>query len=119
MGFSISSFFTDVEKAGMKIGDFIAHALKLGAAVQQMWATCGHQTIVTASQVFYDVIKTATLAEQAAQAGGGGSWLGAVTLSEQTISSVQQLVADFKAGEKQIVTDFQTLKYDFANPPQA
>ena len=119
MGFSISNFFQDIEKAGMKVGDFIAHALKLGKAVQQMWASCGAQTIVVASQVFYDVVKTATLAEQAAAAGTAGSWVGAVQLSEQTISSVSQLVADFKAGEKQVVTDFQTLKYDFANPTQA
>jgi hypothetical protein len=116
MSFSIGSFFSEVEKAGMKIGDFIAHALKLGKAVQQMWSQCGPQTMIVASQVVYDVVKSAMLAEQAAQAAGGGSWLGAVQLSEQTISSVQQLVTDFKAGEKQVVLDFQTLKYDFSVP---
>jgi hypothetical protein len=118
MAFSIGSFFTSIEKAGMKIGDFIAHALKLGKAVKDMWSQCGPQTMIVASQVFYDVVKTATLAEQAAAAASAGSWVGAVQLSEQTLSGVNQLVSDFRAGEKQVVDDFKTLKYDFAQPAQ-
>jgi hypothetical protein len=115
VSFSIKDFFGEVEKAGMKVGDFIAHALKLGAAIKQMWDQCGTQTLTVASQVLYDVVKTATLAEQAAAAASGSSWVGAVQLSQQTLSSVNQLVSDAKAGEKQIVQDFQTLKYDFLN----
>ena len=119
MSFSINGFFKAAENDAMKVGEAIANVFKLGNAVKQMLAQCGPQTVIVATQVFYDVVKTATLAEQAATAAGGGTWMGAVQLSQQTISSVSQLVADFKAGEKQVVVDFQTLKYDFANPPAA
>lgn len=117
MAFDIKKFFKTVETDLGKVGTAIADVFKLGAAVKQMWGTCGAQTIIVASQVFYDVVKSATLAEQAAAAGAGGSFSGAIQLSEQTVSSVQQLVADFKAAEKQIVLDFQTLKFDFVTPP--
>jgi hypothetical protein len=119
MSFSIGGFFKTAESDLAKVGEAISNVFKLANAVKQMWSQCGAQTIVVASQVFYDVIKTATLAEQAAQAGAGGSWAGAVTLSEQTISSVSTLVSDFKNGEAQIVTDFKTLKYDFTNQTTA
>lgn len=114
--FSISDFFKQIEAAGMKVGDFLSNAVKLGKAVKQMWAQCGPQTLTVASQVFYDVVKTATMASGAAADASSNNWAGAVTLSSQTVSSVNQLVADFKAGEKQIVADFEALKYDFANP---
>lgn len=114
MSFSIKGFFSDIEKAGMKVGDFLMNALKLANAIKQMWSQCGPQTLTVASQVFYDVMKTATLATEDAAAASAQNWAGAVTLSSQTLSSVNQLVADFKAGEKQIVADFDTLKYDFA-----
>ena len=113
---SFADIINDVKKGALTVGDFISHAIRLGVAIKQMWQECGPQTLAVASQVLYDVVKSATLAEQAAQAGTAGSWMGAVTLSQQTIAAVNQLVADFKKGEAQIVQDFKVLKYDFANP---
>jgi hypothetical protein len=110
---SIGSIFQDIEKAGMKVGQFFATAIKLGSAIKQMWGQCGAQTLTVASQVFYDVVKTASLATGAATDASANQWSGAVQLSEQTISSVSQLVADAKAGEQQIVADFKALQYDF------
>lgn len=112
---NIGDLFNDIKKGITTVGQFFGVAVKLGSAIKQAWSQCGPQTLTTASQVFYDVLKTATLAEQAAQAGTGGSWVGAVQLSEQTISSISQLIADLKNGQAQIVQDFKTLQYDFHN----
>src|SRR6185437_5381027 len=76
VAFSISNFFENVEKAGMKVGDFLANAIRLGNAIKQMWSQCGTQTITVASQVFYDVMKTATLTTEAAASGQAGAWAG-------------------------------------------
>ena len=106
---SIGDIFKEIEKGITTVGAFFGMAVKLGNAIKQAWSQCGPQTLTAASQVFYDVMKAATLAEQTAAAGAGGSWVGAVTLSEQTISSVTQLVADVKKGEAQIVQDFNVV----------
>ena len=115
---TFSAIIDAIKKAGINVGDFFAHAVQLGNAVHDMWAQCGKQTLLVASQVFYDVIKSATLAEQSAQAATTGTWVGAVQLSQQTIASVNQLVTDFKTGEKQIVEDFKILKYEFTTHVQ-
>ena len=78
---NISSVFDAIKKAGMSVGDFFVHAVQLGNAIQDMWSKCGKQTLIVASQVFYDAVKSAALAEQAAAAAGGSSWVGAVQLS--------------------------------------
>lgn len=104
------SIWTDIEKIGVKIGDFFTSVVKFGGAIQQVWGSLGPATLATASQVFYDVIKTAALAGETAADGSAGNWAGAVTLSTQTLASVNKLVADAKAGEKQVVADFDALK---------
>ncbi len=113
MGFSISGFFKEVAHLGAKVGEVLTGAAKVATAVKETWSKLGPQTVVVASQVFYDVIKTATLAESASSQAAGGNFVGAVQLSEQTLSSVKQLVADFKTGEQQVVADFKALEYDF------
>lgn len=112
----ISDIFNEIKKGITTVGAFFGLVGKLGSALQQAWKECGPQTITVASQVFYDVLKTAATAEQAAQAGTGGSWMGTVTLSEHTIDAVKQLVADAKVAGSQVATDLKTLEHDFTNP---
>lgn len=113
---NIGDIFNEIKKGITTVGQFFGVAVKLGNAIKTAWTKCGPQTLTVASQVFYDVMKAASQAEQAAQAGAGGSWMGAVTLSEQTISSIKQLITDLHAGEAQVVADFKELQYDFTHP---
>lgn len=112
---NFGSIFGAIGKGFSTVGEAIATILKLGKALQTAVQKCGPQTLTVMSQVFYDVMKSAALAEQAAQAGASGNALGTVTLSQQTISSVQQLWSDFKAAEAQVVADFKELQYDFTS----
>lgn len=59
--------------------------------------------------VFYDVIKTVSSTESVAATAASGNIPGAVTLSATTLSLVEQVWADAKAGEASVVTAFKAL----------
>lgn len=114
--FSLKDVVGDIEKGGMKVGDFFATFFRFTNAIQKMWSKCGAKTLIAISQIAYDTIKVATLAAEEAGAAKTGDWKGVVQLSPQTTEAVKQLVADFKAGDAQVRADFAELRYDFAKP---
>jgi len=103
------SLLSEVESIGAKIEGFLKAIVTGAATLQKIWGNLSGPTLAAASAVFYDVVKTATAAESAAADASSGNILGAITLSETTVGLIKQLVADAKAGEKQIVADFDAL----------
>lgn len=103
------SILTEVESIGAKIEGFLKTVVSGAATLQRIWGNLSGPTLAACAAVFYDVVKTATAAESAGTDAASGNVLGAISLSETTVGLVKQLVADAKAGEKQIVADFEAL----------
>ena len=103
------SFISDVESLGVKIEDFLKVVVNGANTLQKTWGTLSGPTLAAVAAIFHDVITTVSTAESVAADASTGNVLGAITLSETTIGLVKQLVADAKAGEKQIVADFDAL----------
>lgn len=103
------SILTDIEKAGSKIGDFLKYLVNGAKTLQKIYGALSGSVIAASMAVFYDVVKFVGSAEAAAAAAAGGNIPLTITLSETTIGLVRTVVADFKAGEKTIVADFEAL----------
>lgn len=103
------SLISEVESIGAKIEGFLKAVVSGAATLQKIWGNLSGPTLAACAAVFYDVMKTATAAESVATDAASGNVLGAITLSETTVGLVRQLVTDAKAGEKQIVADFDAL----------
>jgi hypothetical protein len=103
------SFLSDLEAGGKKIEDFLKDIVNGASQLQLIWKGLSGPTLAAAAAVFYDVTKAVSAGESAAASAASGNIPGAITLSETTIGLVKQVVTDFKAGEKTIVTDFEAL----------
>ena len=73
--------------------------------------------IAAVTAVFYDCIKTAISAESVAADAASGNIQGAITLSATTVTLVEQVIVDFKAGEASVVAAFKAL--NLPTPPAA
>lgn len=107
------SFLTEVEALGTKVENFIATVVKGTATLQKIWGALSGPTLAAAAAVFYDVVTTLSDADSAAQAAATGNVLSTVTLSQTTITAVQKVIADAKAGEATVVADFKALDLKF------
>lgn len=107
------SFLTDIEAAGKKIGDFLTEVVTFGEKAKAVYNALSGPTIAASMAVFYDVTKAIGAGEGAAADAASGNIPGAITLSETTLGLVKTVVSDFKAGEKDIVADFQALNIHF------
>lgn len=103
------SFISDIEAVGMKVEDFLKAVVTGAGTLQAVWGKLSGPTLAVCAAIFSDVLKSALAAESAASDASTGNFLGAVTLSETTISLIQTLVTDAKKGETQIVADFKAL----------
>lgn len=103
------SVFSDLEKVGEKVENFLLYVATGAKKLQAIYAALSGPTLSAAAAVFYDVVKTVAAGESAAAAASSGNVASAVTLSETTISLVKTVVSDFKAGEKTVVADFEAL----------
>ena len=103
------SFLTEIEAAGKKIGEFLTDVVTFGQKAKAVYNALSGPTIAASMAVFYDVVKTIAAIEGAAADAAAGNIPGTITLSETTIGLVKTVVADFKAGEADIVADFKAL----------
>lgn len=106
---SVSTLFGDIEKAGIKVGDFLASIVTGAKKLQAAYATLSGPTLAAATAVFIDVVKAVSAATAAAGAAEAGNFSGAITLSENTVVLVQSVIADGKAGVKTIEADLAAL----------
>jgi hypothetical protein len=105
----IMSLWTDITGAGEKIETFLTDLQSGATKLKAVYAALSSATLPAIAAVFYDVVKTVAAATAAGTAAESGNFTGAITLSETTITLVKQVVADFKAGEKAVVADFDAL----------
>jgi hypothetical protein len=103
------SFLSDIETAGKKIGDFLTGVVDGARNLQKIYGALSGPVIAASMAVFYDVVKTVSAAQSTAGAAESGNVPLAISLSQTTIGLVESVVADFKAGEKTIVADFEAL----------
>ncbi len=103
------SIFSDIAKVGVKIEDFLGFVSEGAKKLQAIYSALSGPTLAAGAAVFYDVVKAVASGESAASAAASGNVVQAVTLSETTLSLVKTVVADFKAGEKTVVSDFEAL----------
>jgi hypothetical protein len=103
------SIFADIEKAGVKVETFLANVVTGVKKLKTLYQELSGPVIATSVAVFTDAVKAVAAGESAAAAATSGNITLTVALSQNTITMVKQLVTDFKAGEKTIVSDFETL----------
>jgi hypothetical protein len=103
------SFLSDIEAAGKKIGEVLTEIVTFGGNIKTIYNALSGPTLAAVSAVFYDVVKSFASVEAVAAAASSGSVPTAITLSETTIGLLKTVVADFKAGEANIVADFKAL----------
>lgn len=106
---SVGTFFEDLVSGGKKVADFLTTVANGAKTLATIWSKLSGPTLAAAQAVFYDVVKTAAAAESAGAAAASGNVLGAVTLSETTISLVKQVVADGKVAESVVAADLKAL----------
>lgn len=107
------SLISEVESIGAKIEGFLKAVVSGAATLQKIWGNLSGPTLAVAAAIFYDVVKLAGAVSAEGADITAGNFTGAVTLSPTTVALVNQLVADAKAGEKQIVADFDALGVAF------
>jgi hypothetical protein len=103
------SIFADIEKAGVKVETFLTSVVTGVKKLKTLYQELSGPVLAASVAVFYDAVKTVAAADAAATAATAGNVTLAVTLSKTTLTLVKQVVTDFKAGEKTIVADFETL----------
>lgn len=103
------SIFADIEKAGVKVETFLANVVTGVKKLRTLYQELSGPVLAASVAVFTDVVKSVATGEAAATAAVAGNVSLAITLSSSTITMVKQVVTDFKAGEKTIVADFETL----------
>jgi hypothetical protein len=103
------SILSTIESTGTKIATFLDNIVNGAKKLQTIYGQLSPAVIAASMAVFYDTVKTIAAASQAAAAAETGNVVGAITLSETTISLVSTVVKDFLAGEKTVVADFEAL----------
>ena len=103
------SILSEAESIGLKIEDFLTAVVSGSAKLQKVASSLSGPTLAVIAAVFYDVSKLALSVSAEGADVAAGNFVGAVTLSPTTVALVNQLITDAKAGEKQIVADFQAL----------
>lgn len=103
------SLFSDLAADGQKVATFLGNIVSGVGKLKTVIAQLSGPTIAASAAVFYDVVKAVDAAESAAATAATGNIPAAITLSQTTIGLVRQVVTDFHAGEKIIVSDLTTL----------
>ncbi len=105
----VGTFFEDIAKGGMKIGDFLSSIVTGAAKLKKVYTAVSGPTTATSLAVFYDVVKAVGAGTAAAGAAETGNIPGAIALSEQTLGMVKTLITDAKTEGSQIKADFALL----------
>ena len=103
------SIFADIEKTGVKVETFLANVVTGVKKLKTLYQELSGPVLAASVAVFTDVVKSVATADGAATAAATGNVSLAITLSSSTATLIKQVVTDFKAGEKTIVADFETL----------
>jgi hypothetical protein len=103
------ALFSDLATDGQKISTFLSNLVSGVSKLKTIISQLSGPTIAASAAVFYDVVKAVDAGEGAAATAATGNVPAAITLSQTTIALVKQVVTDFHAGEKIIVSDFTEL----------
>ena len=95
----------DIEIGVIDIEKFVTELPKILSA----WNKLAPQVKTVALQIFHDVMAIVGDVTQTVADAKGLNIAGTITLSEQTWAAIQQLVADAKAGEVEIVASLKVL----------
>jgi len=103
------SILTEIESEGRKVGEVFLEVVTFAKKMQTIYSALSGPTIAACSAVFYDCVKCVAAGQAAAVAGESANIPLTISLSETTLTLVQKVIADAKAGEQTIVADFKAL----------
>jgi ABC-type transport system involved in cytochrome bd biosynthesis fused ATPase/permease subunit len=106
---TIKSDLATVEADGVKVGDFITRIVSDAATLDNAFLQLSPSFKAVLAGVMKDAVAIVSSGSAVATAAETGNVTGAATLSVGTISLVQQLIADAKAGSKTLIADFKAL----------
>jgi hypothetical protein len=99
------SLLADLEAVGLKVETFLENVVNGESKVVAAFNSVSGPTKTVVLSLVNDAIKTAASAAATVAAGETGNIPAVITLSQTTISGIQQLITDAKAGATQAVAD--------------